>query len=414
MAGTLEALAEGCAQVQPLWAQLRLRDRARYLRRAGQAVIDELDELLTLLSGGLDREPAEVAALELLPAVDGLQWLAADGTRALRDRRLGAPRGSHPLKQGRASWEPLGVVGILGAPEAPFAQPLWQGGAALLAGNGVVLVPHPRGELGAERIARLFVRAGLPEGLLAIAPAGAALVPDGLAKAVVPGGEAGRAAAAACAEAGVPVALDAGGGGAGVVLPDASTAHAARGAANAAFAAGGRARGSAKRAWVARGLHDAWVARVVALAEGGRAVAVPERAVDLVADAVGAGARLRCGGPQGGGAFAPAALTGVTDDMEIARVGAEAPVLAVGAVGSTDLAIAGANATRLRGGVSVWSADRYEGERIAHELVAAPVWLNDHPLGVALPAVPLGPGLGGEEGLRAYTSPDPVTWDPPS
>src|SRR3954451_19415026 len=222
MAGTLEALAEDCAQVQPLWAQLRVHDRARYVRRAGQAVIDELDELLTLLGGALDQEAAEVAALELLPAVDALQWLADAGARALRDRRLGAPRGSHPLKLGRMTWEPLGVVGILGAPEAPFAQPLWQVGAALLGGNGVVLVPHARGELGAERIARLFVRAGLPEGLLAIGPAGAILAPDGLAQACVPADEAGRAAAAACAEAGVPVALDPGGGAAVIVSPDAS------------------------------------------------------------------------------------------------------------------------------------------------------------------------------------------------
>src|SRR5690349_8643799 len=113
MAATLEALAEECAQVQPLWAQLRLPDRARYLRRAGQAVIDELDELLSLLSDGLDREPAEVAALELLPGIDALQWLADAGARALRDRRLGAPRGTHPLKVGHMSWEPLGVIGIL-------------------------------------------------------------------------------------------------------------------------------------------------------------------------------------------------------------------------------------------------------------------------------------------------------------
>src|SRR5947209_4031499 len=139
MAGTLEALAEACAQVQPLWAQLRLADRARYLRRASQAVIDELDELLDLLADGLDRSPAEIAGLELLPAVDALQWLADSGVRALGDRRLGAPRGSHPLTLARMWWEPLGVVGILGAPEAPFAQPLWQVGAALLAGNGVVL-----------------------------------------------------------------------------------------------------------------------------------------------------------------------------------------------------------------------------------------------------------------------------------
>src|ERR1700759_993903 len=104
MAAAVESLAEGCAQVQPLWAQLRLSDRARYLRRAGQAVIDELDELLSLLSEGLDREPAEGAALELLPAIDALQWLAEAGTRAMRDRRLGAPRGTHPLKVGHVSW----------------------------------------------------------------------------------------------------------------------------------------------------------------------------------------------------------------------------------------------------------------------------------------------------------------------
>src|SRR5690349_14083693 len=100
MAAAIESLAEECAQVQPLWAQLRLPDRARYLRRAGQAIIDELDELLALLGESLDRDPAEVAALELLPAIDALQWLADAGARALRERRLGAPRGTHPLKVG--------------------------------------------------------------------------------------------------------------------------------------------------------------------------------------------------------------------------------------------------------------------------------------------------------------------------
>src|SRR3954447_7919856 len=106
MAATLEALAEGCAQVQPLWAQLRLRDRARYLRRASQAIIDELDELLAVLGEGLERAAGDGGALQLLPAGEALQWLAAAGARALRERRLAAPRASHPLKLGRMSWEP--------------------------------------------------------------------------------------------------------------------------------------------------------------------------------------------------------------------------------------------------------------------------------------------------------------------
>src|SRR3954468_21887830 len=172
MAAIVESLAQECAQVQPLWSQLRVGDRARSLRRAAQAVVDELDELLPLFAQAHDRTPGEVATLEVLPAIDGLTWLAEDGAGALKEHRLGVPRGTHPLTRARLVYTPLGVVGVLGAADAPFAQPLWQVGAALLAGNGVVLAPHPRGELGAERIARLLARARLPGGLPPVAPAG--------------------------------------------------------------------------------------------------------------------------------------------------------------------------------------------------------------------------------------------------
>ena len=42
------AVAEA-AEVQPLWAQLRLKDRSRYVMRAAQAVIDEWDELVPVI-----------------------------------------------------------------------------------------------------------------------------------------------------------------------------------------------------------------------------------------------------------------------------------------------------------------------------------------------------------------------------
>jgi len=75
-----------------------------------------------------------------------------------------------------------------------------------------------RGELGAERIARLFARASVPEGLLALAPPSAPLEPEGLAKAFVPDSEEGRLAAAACSVAGVPVAVDVTGGAIALVV----------------------------------------------------------------------------------------------------------------------------------------------------------------------------------------------------
>src|ERR1700756_4085855 len=71
------------AKVQPLWALLRVRDRARYMRRMAQAVIDDFDELLKGLAREQGRPAAEIAALELLPAIDALIWIAEDGAKLL-------------------------------------------------------------------------------------------------------------------------------------------------------------------------------------------------------------------------------------------------------------------------------------------------------------------------------------------
>jgi acyl-CoA reductase-like NAD-dependent aldehyde dehydrogenase len=46
------------ATVQPLWATLRLRDRARYMARAAQAVIDEFDDLADLLGAEQGASPS--------------------------------------------------------------------------------------------------------------------------------------------------------------------------------------------------------------------------------------------------------------------------------------------------------------------------------------------------------------------
>src|SRR4051812_41772942 len=173
------AVAEAAA-VQGLWAQLRLADRARYMARAAQAVIDEADELADLICREQGRPRTEVEIGELLPAIETLQWLAEAGPRILAGERAGLSRALHPLTRARWTYEPLGVVGVLGPAAEPFATPLGDVAVALMAGNGVVLKPSPHAALSGARIARVFARAGLPPGLLGVvhghAAAGAALV----------------------------------------------------------------------------------------------------------------------------------------------------------------------------------------------------------------------------------------------
>ncbi|HXP99580.1 MAG TPA: aldehyde dehydrogenase family protein, partial [Solirubrobacteraceae bacterium] len=114
------------AKVQPLWALLRLEDRARYMRRMAQAIVDEFDDLRETIADEQGRPRTEVAALELLAAIDALKWVAQDGAKMLGPRRVGVHRSLFLTKRARIAYEPYGVVGVIGAGSAPFAQPLGQ------------------------------------------------------------------------------------------------------------------------------------------------------------------------------------------------------------------------------------------------------------------------------------------------
>src|SRR2546421_11232665 len=87
----VQSVVDDVASVQPFWAQLPLTDRARYLRRAAQAIIDQLDELATLLTREQGKPINESFTMELLPTIDSLRWLAEAGPGILEDERIPLP-----------------------------------------------------------------------------------------------------------------------------------------------------------------------------------------------------------------------------------------------------------------------------------------------------------------------------------
>ncbi|MEA2300151.1 MAG: hypothetical protein QOE44_686 [Solirubrobacteraceae bacterium] len=452
--GTVAATAPGdlgpaiaqAASVQRLWARLRLEDRARYLRRAAQAVIDELDEVVELLVAETGRPRVEVGALELLPAIDTLRWLAVHGVDLLGQRRIAVARALHPLKRARVAQEPVGVVGVIGSGSAPFAQPLAQIGAALIGGNGVVYKPAPRAALAADRLGRILARAGLPEGLVRIVHGdgelGRALAgADGVARVLFTGSaRAGGEVARACAAAGRGASLEVSGADPMIIQADAGVPRAAAGALWAACAGAGQVHGAVKRIYVARALHDDFLAELVGLAAELRVGDPRDPATQLgplagagrgerlgaaVAEALAGGARLCCGGPVSpdglAGAFAaPTVLDGGAPGMRLMRERVAGPVIAVMGVADTTEAIALANAGAPGLGASVWTADRRHAHRIAHELRTGTVWINDHLPSPGAGQLPWSTVTGGSvwrsqgaDGLRACVRPKLVTWDPP-
>ena len=76
--------------------------RARYIRRAAVAMLDELDDLALRLADETGWPRTQLVLSELLPAVRGLHALADDGPRALADRRL-SPRAARLVGRSHAA-----------------------------------------------------------------------------------------------------------------------------------------------------------------------------------------------------------------------------------------------------------------------------------------------------------------------
>jgi acyl-CoA reductase-like NAD-dependent aldehyde dehydrogenase len=453
--GAAAELVAHVAKVQPLWALLRVQDRARYMLGMAQAVIDEFDELREALAAEQRRPRTEVAVLELLAAIDALKWIGREGGAVLGERRVAVHRSLAPTKRARVAYEPYGVVGVIGAGSAAFVQPLGQIAGALLAGNGVVFKPAVRAAEAGRRIARVCARAGLPEGLVRIldggADAGLELARAPIGKLLFTGSpRIGREVAQACVAREVEVTVELGGKDAMIVLADANVERAAAAALWAGCAGAGQARGSVERVYVAPEVAERFVAALVARA---RALRVGDPGVDalaqigplssrrrlthvdeLVEEAVARGATLHCGGPldakgglatdagdaRGGVArhanatadidarsdsadtpanvgellYAPAVLTGVTHELRVMREQVGGPVLAVMEFESVSQAIALANDSAFGLGASVWSADRYRALRIARLIDAGMVWVNDHLPGPTISRGPWGAAAG--------------------
>jgi acyl-CoA reductase-like NAD-dependent aldehyde dehydrogenase len=399
----VQGIVDEVAQVQPFWAQLSLADRARYMRRAAQVILDDLDELRDLIAREQGKPRTEAYLLELVPTVDALHWIADAGPRILADEKIPTPQPYFKAKRSAFVYEPLGVVAVIAPWNYPWTIPLGEVAMALMAGNGVVLKPAPLTCLIGQRIQRTFERAGLPEGLVRVvhgdAEAGRALVESSAAKVLFTGSvDVGRDVGERCARLLKGSVLELGGKDPMLVLADAPLPNAVGGALWAGFANAGQTCSGIERVYVMREVADRFVADVVAGAQRlsvgdplswdtqvGPMVSRDQFEIvrELVDDAVAAGATLECGGPAevaglSGDFYSPTVLTGVTHEMRIMREEIFGPVLPIVTVESEQQAIALANDSRFGLGASVWTRDRLKGDRIARELRSGMVWINDH------------------------------------
>ena len=398
----VQGVVDDVAEVQPFWAALTLEDRARYMRRAGDVLLEDLDEIAQLLTSEQGKPRVESYTMELLPTVDSLKWIADNGPEILSDEKLSMPV-FLKSKSAKFTYEPIGVVGVIAPWNYPWSIPFGEVAIALMAGNGVVLKPASLTPLIGERIRQTFEKAGLPEGLVRTVHGGGrigdALVKSSAGKIFFTGSvEVGRKVGVECAKRMKGSVLELGGKDPQIVCADADLANAISGAVWGGFANAGQTCSGIERVYVHRDVSDAFVEGVVRETERltvgdprqwtteiGPMISEEQAKIvtELVDDAVESGATKLTGGPtevegMEGSFIAPVVLTGVTHEMRIMKEEIFGPVLPIVTVDSEEEAIELANDSQFGLGASVWTKDRAKGERMAHQIQSGMVWTNDH------------------------------------
>jgi succinate-semialdehyde dehydrogenase/glutarate-semialdehyde dehydrogenase len=399
----VQAVVDDVAGVQPVWAQLSLADRARYLRKAGQVLLDHSDDVADLITREQGKPRVEAYTMEVLPTVDLLHWCADNGPKILAREPIKYPQLMLKQKKSAFSYEPLGVVGVIAPWNYPWSIPFGEVAIALMAGNGVVLKPASLTPLIGQRIQEIFERAGFPQGLLQTVHGGGAvgqaLVESSASKIFFTGSvEVGRGVGVECARRMKGSVLELGGKDPQIVCADANMTNAISGAVWGGFANAGQTCSGIERAYVVREVADRFIDGVVRKAsslqfgdptdwntEIGPMVSKEQFDLvnELVDDAIAAGATRLCGGPVDvpgftGHFIAPTVLTGVTHDMRIMREEIFGPVLPIVTVDSEQEAVDLSNDSQFGLGASVWTLDRQKGERMARQIEAGMVWINDH------------------------------------
>ncbi|HJS25456.1 MAG TPA: aldehyde dehydrogenase family protein [Pyrinomonadaceae bacterium] len=400
-ANTVAAAVHRAKTAQPEWAKLSYRQRGRFILRARQLVLDQLEEIAKLIASETGKPPSEAISMEIVPTLDLMHYFAKHTHELLDRRKIDIGQYNLMLRSSYIVYKPLGVVGIISPWNFPWATPLDEVVMALMAGNAVVVKPSELTPLTALKIANIFKQAQLPEGLLEIVTGdgstGAALVETHVNKIMFTGSvSTGKRVAEAAAKHLTPVVLELGGKDPMVVLEDADLENAARAAIWGAFCNSGQACASIERCYVHESIAEKFTDLVVKetrLLKQGKAstdaidigAMTNERQLqiveDHVSDAVERGAQVRTGGHRlndsHGWFHQPTVVTGVDHSMKLMRDETFGPVLPIMTFKTDEEAIRLANDSIYGLTASVFTRDIDRGRRVAEQIDAGTVMINE-------------------------------------
>ena len=403
------------------WRVTSYAQRKALIMRAREVILAQVDDIAHLISAESGKPFGEAIAMEIAPVLDLMQYFARNTEKLLRPKRRGIGLYATLGRFSKIVYHPLGVVGIIPAWNYPFSIPLGEAAMALMAGNTVVIKPSELTPLVGQLIGEIFEKAGAPKDVIQIVTGdgrtGAALVDAAPDKIMFTGSVAtGKKIAQAAATNLTPVVLELGGKDAMIVFDDANLELAADAAVWGAFCNAGQSCSSVERLYVQECVADKLASLIVEktkrLKQGpgdSEDVSIgamsSERQLKIVEDHVEdfrqQGAQILIGGkrasvvspgfsrppveqaPLEGGThnaglfFEPTVISGARNEMRAMQEETFGPTLPIATFKTEEEAIKLANDSEFGLTASVWTKNIARGTRVARQIEAGSVCVNE-------------------------------------
>ena len=327
-------------QALPAWRATSANERGKLLRRWFDLMMENQDELATILTMEQGKPLAEAKG-EIAYGAAFIEWFAEEGKRIYGDV-IPAPAAD---KRILVLKQPVGVVAAITPWNFPNAMISRKAAAALGAGCTFVVRPATQTPLSALAMAELAERAGIPAGVFNVVAGSDARAMGkvltqhpAVAKFTFTGStEVGKTLIAQCATTVKKVSMELGGNAPFIVFDDADIDAAVTGAIASKYRNAGQTCVCTNRIFVQDGIYDAFCAKFIAavkqlkIADGMYAGSqigplITRSALDdvhkLVTDSVQQGAKIALGGDvdkAGHNFYQATVMTDVTNDMPIAK-----------------------------------------------------------------------------------------------
>lgn len=418
----------------PAWASLSFEERASYLLRAKDYILEHLDEIAQAISEDNGKPRVEALSSDIFPVCEMLEYFAKNAEKILKPQKISIGLMALLGRRSSLHFQALGVVGIISPWNFPFSIPMSGIAMALMAGNCVLLKPADATAMVGIKIEEIFEAAGLPKGVFSHLPGdastGEALLDQPLDKVIFTGSvRVGKRVMQKCAERLIPCSLELGGKDPMIVCRDANLESAAAGAVWGAFCNAGQVCASVERVYVDQEVASEFTRLVVEKTKQLRVGPSTQANNDMgpltteaqlkiveaqVEEARQRGARIVTGGKrlekQKGYFYLPTVITGVDQSFKCVKEESFGPVLPIMIFKTEEEAIRLANDSEYGLTASVWTRSVRRGRELALQIRAGTVSVNECTYTFALPQTPWGglknSGIGrthGKMGLQDLT-----------